>query len=95
MTRALLAGVLAAVGLAALAILLANAVRCIDSGPFDDPRAVVWTATGAGLLTAGAVVFGSGRMRVGATVALIGLLVLAYGIVGPPYKSCGQFFVPL
>jgi len=87
-------GVLAAAGTAAFAALLSNVVRCIDSGPFYAPVVLAWAAGGTGLLAAGSSLVGSRRTFPGAALVLVGLVVLAYAVAGPPYKSCGQFLTP-
>ncbi|TMC29327.1 MAG: hypothetical protein E6J19_05285 [Chloroflexi bacterium] len=86
--RALVVGACAGLLIAGLAALLANAFRCIDSPAFYDPGALVWAALGAGALAAGAVFIGSRHSRPGAALAVMGVTLLAYAIVGPPYKAC-------
>lgn len=92
--RAAAAGAVAGLVVAALAAFLANAMRCIDTPAFYEPRALVWAGLGTGAIVTGWVLLGAGRARVALPVLLIGLALASYAIVTPPYKACGQFFVP-
>ncbi len=80
---------------ALLAALLANAYRCIDTPTFYTPTTLAWTAFGVGLLGTGAALVGSGRRTLGLPALLVAVLVFAYAVVAPPYRTCGQFFIPL
>ena len=95
LARAAVLGVLAGLIVAVLSVFLAGAVRCIDTPEFYDPKVLFWPAVGAASVVAGAFLAGADRSRIALPLLLAGLVLIAYGIVGPPYKSCGQFFVPL
>src|SRR2546428_4342376 len=93
--RALLLGALAGAIVASFAILLANAVRCIDSPEFYDATVLVWVALGTGATVTGSIFIGADRVRLALPFILGGLIAIAYAIVGPAYKACGQFFSPV
>jgi len=66
--------------------------RCIDSPQFLNPRPLAWAGGGVGLLTAGAILFGSAKHhRLGVTALALGVLFVAYALAGPPYNSCLQW----
>lgn len=95
MRYALAVGASCGVIVAALVALLANAYRCIDTPVFYNPSVLVASAIATSAVAAGSVLLGSRRMRLGLPFLIAGLAVLAYAIVAPPYRACGQFFVPM
>jgi len=67
-------------------------VRCIDTPVFYYPPALIGAAVAVGIVTIGAATAREpGRVRLGVLLIALGVLVLAVVIVGPPYRTCGQF----
>lgn len=95
MRTAVAVGVFSAASTAVLAALLANAYRCIDTPTFYTLSTLVLAAFGAGVLGSGAALVGARRHTLGLSVLLVGLLVFSYAVAAPPYRTCGQFFMPL
>ena len=90
--RAATVGVIAGIATAAVAAAFASTVRCIDTAVFYYPPALIWASLGVAAIAGGASVASApaGR-RVAIAMMVIGILVLAVALVGPPYRSCAQF----
>jgi cell division protein FtsW (lipid II flippase) len=90
--RAAIVGVIAGVATAVASAALASTVRCIDSPVFYYPQALIWASLGVAAIAAGAAMTPApaGR-RVAIPLLVIGVVLLAIALVGPPYRTCAQF----
>jgi hypothetical protein len=67
-------------------------VRCIDTGVFFYPPALVWASLGVAAIASGAAMAAVPRGRgLAIAVLVIGIFLLAMALVGPPYRTCAQF----
>jgi hypothetical protein len=90
--RAVLVGFIAGAGTAAASAALASTVRCIDTAVFFYPPALLWASLGVGAIAAGAAMasYPTGR-RLAIVLLVIGTVLLATALAGPPYRTCAQF----
>ncbi len=90
--RAATVGVIAGAATAAATVALASTVRCIDTPVFYYPLAVVWASVGSAFIAAGAAMASvPGGRRLAVPLLLIGVVLAAVALVGPPYRTCSQF----
>jgi hypothetical protein len=88
-------GVIAGAATAAATAALGNTVRCIDTPVFYYPLALIWASLGATAIAAGAAITPVPTgLRVAVPLLLIGIVLLAIALVGPPYRTCSQFDFP-
>jgi len=90
--RVAIVGMIAGAATAVASAALATSVRCIDTAVFYYPPALLWASLGVTAMSAGAALTSdpTGR-RVGIPLLIIGIVLLAVALVGPPYRSCAQF----
>jgi cell division protein FtsW (lipid II flippase) len=92
MRRAVLVGLIAGAATAAASAALASTVRCIDTAVFFYPPALGWASLGVAAIAAGAALTPvSTSRRVAIPLLVIGIVLLAIALVGPPYRTCAQF----
>lgn len=89
-------GILAGAVTAAATAAFASTIRCIDTPVFYYPVALIWASLGVTAIAAGPALapVPAGR-RLAIPLLLIGVFLVAVALVGPPYRSCGQFFAPV
>jgi hypothetical protein len=87
-----ISGTATAVGIAQLSGL----GRCIDSPAFYFPLTLIWAALGVSAITFGAAMTSvPAAWRIAIPALIIGVILLVTALIGPPYRTCGQFFAPL
>ena len=92
--RAATVGVIAGAATAAATAALASTVRCIDTPVFYYPLALVWASVGIASIAAGAAMASvPGGRRLAIALLLIGVVLAAVALVGPPYRTCSQFMM--
>lgn len=74
-----------------LSVLVAGAYRCIDSPEVYYPPTLGYAWAGVALVFLGATQLAQSRRGVWVAIVLVGLLLLAFSLTGPPFKTCGQF----
>ena len=85
-------GVMAGVATAAATAALASTVRCIETAVFYYPPTLIWASLGvAGIAGGAAMASAPAGRRVAIPVMVIGIVLLAVAMVGPPYRTCAQF----
>jgi peptidoglycan/LPS O-acetylase OafA/YrhL len=87
--RAASVGVVTGVATAAAAAVLANTVRCIDTAVFYYPPALIWASLG--VAAGAAMVPAPAGRRIAIPLLIVGIVLLAIALVGPPYRTCAQF----
>jgi hypothetical protein len=89
-TLGIVAGAVTAVATAALA----STIRCIDTPVFYYPPALIWASLGIAAIAAGATLdpLPSGR-RFAIPLLLMGVVLVAAALIGPPYRTCSQFLL--
>jgi peptidoglycan/LPS O-acetylase OafA/YrhL len=75
----------------ALSVVVASAYRCIDSPEFYYPPALAYAWGGAALLFLGGTQLAHHRRGVWVALVLLGVLLLAFALAGPSFKTCGPF----
>jgi len=91
--RAATVGMIAGAATAAATAALASTVRCIDTPVFYYPLAVIWASVGIASIAAGAAIAVPTRRRYAVPLLLIGVVLVAVALVGPPYRTCSQFMM--
>jgi len=92
--RAAIVGMIAGAATAAATAALASTVRCIDTPIFYYPLAVIWASLGIASIAAGAAIAPvPTRRRYAVPLLLIGVVLVAVALVGPPYRTCSQFMM--
>ena len=96
MRRAAIIGVLTGAATAVASAALSGLVRCIDTPVFYYPPALIWASLGVIAITSGAAMASApGGRRAAIPTLLIGIVLLVTALIGPPYRTCSQFFIPL
>jgi peptidoglycan/LPS O-acetylase OafA/YrhL len=87
-------GIIAGAVTAAATAAFATTIRCIDTPVFYYPPALILASLGVAAIAAGAGMHAvpAGR-RLAIPLLLVGVVVVAVALVGPPYRTCSQFLM--
>ena len=94
--RATAIGVGAGAATAVATAYFSGLARCIDTPAFYYTPALIWASLGvAAIAFAAALTSMPAGWRIAIPTTLIGVVLIVTALVGPPYRTCGQFFAPL
>ena len=94
--RAAAVGVASGVATAAGTAYFGDLVKCFDTSVFYNQQALISGSLGVAAISFGAALFsGAGSRRLAIPSLILGVILIIAALVGPPYRTCEQFFAPV